>query len=352
MRSLIVVAGSVLVASSAVAQPVRLTRLTEFGCESCEGPLSFGRIETLALTADRRVVVVDRSEPYIRVFDSTGKPIRAFGRAGQGPAELVTPVAASIAASGEIEVIDMMRRRLVRFGPTGEDRSATPLSGFANIGAFAPHGGHAIAGISYPGRPVLTLLRATGDKPTELLQAGQKDFPERPPGNIEALSVAVAPDGSFVVGDGRGAYLIRRYDPDGRPTGEIRRAIPRVRRTPGEIRAEAEQRDARLAAMQRRMGRSASSVSRTALSSIPPERDWFDAYALRFDERGRLWVRVERAAPGRTLFDIFDSAGRYLGEVEVPARFREYALGSGLLAAAVADSLGVERINLWSVSEP
>lgn len=61
---------------------------------------------------------------------------------------------------------------------------------------------------------------------------------------------------------------------------------------------------------------------------------------------------VERGAAGHTVLDVFDPAGRYLGEVDVPAEFREYALGAGLLAAVVPDDLGVERVQLWTITEP
>ena len=341
--------GLLIAGGSAAAQAPRLTPLTRFGCESCEGPLLFTRIQALTIAPDRRVVVIDRSEPNVRVFDASGRVERAFGRTGQGPAELQTPMSVSVAPDGSVEVVDMTRRRLIRFGSRGEDRGAVALGGFANIGAFAPRGGHALVAITAPGSPVLELLRVTGDKPVRVLQVGDKDFPERPSGNIEALSVAVSPDGSFVIGDGAGAYVIRRYRADGTPNGEFRRAIPKVRRTAEEIRVETERRAARIGAMQRRGSVSPGSMR---LPQLPPERDYFEAGALRFDDRGRLWVLVERGAAGHTVLDVFDPAGRYLGEVDVPAEFREYALGAGLLAAVVPDDLGVERVQLWTITEP
>ena len=87
------------------------------------------------------------------------------------------------------------------------------------------------------------------------------------------------------------------------------------------------------------------------MPQLPPERNYFEAGALRFDERGRLWVLFERGAAGHTVLDVFDPAGRYLGEVDVPTEFTEYALGAGLLAAVVPDDLGVERVQLWTIAE-
>ena len=343
-------AGLVLIAATATAQPPRVTSLAQFGCESCTGPQLFTRIQALAVSADRRIVVVDQSEPRVRIFDAAGRAERSFGRTGQGPAELQTPMGVSIAGDGNVEVVDMSRRRLIRFGARGEDGGSVALGGFANNGAFAPHGGHALATITAPGAPGLRLVRVTGDKPVDLLEVGNVDFPQRPPGNIEALSVAVAPDGSFVVGDGVGAYLIRKYRSDGTPAGEIRRAIPRVRRTPTEIRAENDRRAARMGAMrQGRMGGAPAGDHGAAPRTSLDERSWFESAALQFDEKGRLWVRAERNVPGRTVLDVFDPAGAYLGEVVIPAAFRDFALGAGILAAVVQDDLGVERVHLWTV---
>jgi hypothetical protein len=305
----------------------------------------FTRITSLAIAPDRRIVVADQSTPRVRIFDAAGRIQAAFGRTGQGPAELGLASAVSVAPDGTVEVIDMTRRRLMRFGPTGEDRGSLALGGFAD-GAFAPQGGHAVAVISAPTAPVLKLLRVTGNQATLLLEVRNSDFPRRPPGSLENLSVAVAPDGSFAVGDGMGAYVIRRYKSDGTPTGEIERTIGRVRRTADEIRLARDHQSKVIAAV---LARAGSGATAPPLSDIPPERAYFEVHALRFDEKGRLWVRVERNTRGRTVFDVFDAAGRYLGEVSVPAESRTYAVGAGLLAAVVTSDAGVPQIHLWTI---
>ena len=339
------IVGLLVMAGTARAQVPQLKPLAQFGCESCEGPTLFTRINSLAITPARRVVVVDQSAPRVRIFDVSGRVHAAFGRTGQGPAELGHPAAVSVAPNGTVEIIDLTRRRLMRLGPAGEDRGSVALGGFAD-GAFAPQGGHAVAVISAPMAPVLKLLRVVGNQASTLLEIKNSDFPQRPPGSIENLSVAVAPDGSFVVGDGSGAYLIRRYTSDGTPTGEFGRTIARVRRTADEIRLAREGQARVIAAMRARAGSGATAPPR---SDIPAERDFFEVRALRFDEKGRLWVRVERNTRGRTVFDVFDAAGRYLGEVNVPAEFRTYALGAGLLAAVVTSDADVPQIHLWTI---
>src|SRR5688572_31074016 len=99
-------AGLLMIATGASAQAARVTPLAQFGCESCTGPLLFSRIATLAISADRRVVVVDGAEPHIRIFDANGRPERSFARTVQGPAELQSPMGVSLASDGYIEVVD------------------------------------------------------------------------------------------------------------------------------------------------------------------------------------------------------------------------------------------------------
>jgi hypothetical protein len=65
---------------------------------------------------------------------------------------------------------------------------------------------------------------------------------------------------------------------------------------------------------------------------------------LRVDEHGRVWVRrhpVAVADTARTAFEVFDSAGAYLGPVGAPLKLPEYGLqawtGNGLVAIVEDD---------------
>ena len=85
---------------------------------------------------------------------------------------------------------------------------------------------------------------------------------------------------------------------------------------------------------------------------VRKEHDHFGAGALQYDAEGRLWVRVDRALPSSTTFDVFGPDRRYLGEVTVNGRIRDFAVGDGLLAGVVLDALDVERIGVWRVTTP
>ncbi len=347
MRIAIVVF-TLAVAGTAAAQPPPMVRLAEFGFQDCAGPTLLSGIRGLAITPDRRIIVLDRSAPYVRIFDGAGRAQVAFARTGQGPAELQSPVAVARRGDGVIEVVDMARS-LVRFDSLGHERGVVALGGFATAGAFAPEGGHLLVGLTAGGNPVLRLVRLdSAGRAAVLRRIEPADFPERPRGSPDGLSIAVGPGGSFVVGDGKGSYRIRRYRPDGTPTGEITRDIAKARKTGDEIREEKERRERDIGAVMQRMG-SARPVPAVHLSDIDTDRPHFRDSALRFDEQGRLWVRAERALPARTLFDVFDPGGRYVGEVALTGVAAEFALGAGILAAAMRDELGVERVRVFRV---
>jgi len=81
-----------------------------------------GRVVAARVTeGGRHVVVLDFAPPYVKVFDSKGRFVRAFLRSGGGPGEALHPVA--LAASGDtaIFVADVSGRLMV-FGMDGRLR--------------------------------------------------------------------------------------------------------------------------------------------------------------------------------------------------------------------------------------
>ena len=330
--------------------PITLRRVGQWGCMACTTGQQFGGIAALAVTRDGTTYVVDRDEPRVRVFDSTGALIRAFGRTGSGPGELQVPVGIAVAPGGSMQIPDLRNARLTRFTPTGEPVATVPLTRMPTTMAH------------HPSRPEIWLaftdFRRGGEverwRPADssgTLLARLTDFPptEGVAGTVHSL--AVAPDGGFAIGDGIREYRIRRFDAAGRPAGaDIVRDIPRTEKTAEEI---AEQ-DARMAERGAQMratleGRSAGAGAGLRMPAVAQLRNYFDYFALRFDEAGRLWVRTGRGARGSTIFDLFDPSGRFLGEVELPVQVRAYDLAGELLATAIESEDGVPMIAVWRV---
>ncbi|MFQ5680381.1 MAG: hypothetical protein ACE5HP_13095 [Gemmatimonadota bacterium] len=68
---------------------------------------------------------------------------------------------------------------------------------------------------------------------------------------------------------------------------------------------------------------------------------------LRVDELGHLWAQHFRAPWEKTpRWSVFDPLGRWLGEVETPAGFRIFAIGSDWVLGVTRDELDVEYVRL------
>jgi hypothetical protein len=116
-------------------------------------------------------------------------------------------------------------------------------------------------------------------------------------------------------------------------------------------------RDRQQAAFQRLNLRRASPEGAPPRPEIDPLRRHFYGDAFAFDDKDRLWVRAGRSAgTERSVFDVFDPAGAYLGEVAVPVRLaqegRTFVIQGDLLAAVVLDELDVPTVSVWRIRTP
>jgi hypothetical protein len=330
--------------------PVRLEHLTRIGCVECTGPTMFAGIQTIAI-GDGRIVVADRVAPYLRVFDASGKVLRAFAGKGNGPGELQLPIHIGPRPGSQLEVYDMTQRRFTRFDSTGSAVHTRPLTDFAVMVTSPTQRAESyIITSDFRSQEQPILLIADANKEPAKVAALKPDFPLHAPGeHARTPAFAARPGGGFAVGDGIAEYRIRRYDRDGKALGDIVRTIPKRRKTSEELALEKEQmqrRAARIAAMRRAEGGSPSFGAFTPRE----ESNHFSIDALNYDDAGRLWVRTDRGGLSTTIFDLFDPAGKYLGELRVPEKIGPYALGSGLLAGKVTDADEVEYVSIWRVT--
>lgn len=327
--------------------PVTLEPLVRIGCVECSGPQMFAAIQTIAVSTDR-VYVADTRPPFLRVFDSRGRVVKAFGAQGDGPGELRLPIAVVPQPGGRIDVYDMRQRRFTRFDSTGAALSTWTAAGFPVVVAGVP-GSSALLALTTDFRTTdQPLLRIQPDGTMKTLTTLTATFPKLEPGeHARTPSVAVSA-GAIAVGDGVAEYRIRRFTPDGTVIGDIVRDVPKRRKTPADIeqeRAQFQRRAARMQAMVRAEGRSGPAPAFTPRA----EHHHFLSSALEFDEQGRLWVRTERGGLRATVFDIFDAAGRYTGEVSVAAHVGPFAVRDGILAGRVRDEDEVEYVAVWRV---
>lgn len=91
----------------------------------------------LAFGPSGQIHVLDAGNRRVRVFSSSGAPVRSFGREGEGPGEFQFPASLAVDSSGTITVLDFGRRALIRFDSSGtyRDQSVAPPGVFGPVRA-------------------------------------------------------------------------------------------------------------------------------------------------------------------------------------------------------------------------
>lgn len=328
--------------------PVSLAPVMEIGCLDCAGPEAFGSITALSLGSGR-LAVADRDEPHVRIFRFDGHAVTVWGPEGDGPGELRAPLEISVAGDSTA-VLDLRRLRLALFLDDGEAHEGVRLDGFPLAAAFGPGSSRVYA--------VLTEYGAATARVVEWRPGGRgrvvvDRIPgiDLGPGPPPVLSLASAPDGGFVIGEGHERYRLLFFGADGHLRREVERAVARAPKSEDEIEEERATRRGTPGGRRSPPTQDERQAMPRAGAQIDPLRVHFRGRGLRFDERGRLWVRTERGS-GSTVFDLFDPGGEYLGETTLPGRIDAFALGDEHLAVEVLGDLDVPSVQLWRVTSP
>ena len=87
----------------------------------------FGAISSIQLMPDGRLVVGDRQNNSVRLFDPEGRFLRELGRSGDGPGEFRDVAGVWPTAQDRIRVLDLARRRITEFTLEGDVVAETQL---------------------------------------------------------------------------------------------------------------------------------------------------------------------------------------------------------------------------------
>ena len=91
--------------------------LATIGREDGPDHFIFGDIANVGTTKKGAIIVVDRKNMDVRLFDDRGQFLQRLGRAGQGPGEFRAPHSLLVTPTDDIWIADM-QRRLTVFGPS------------------------------------------------------------------------------------------------------------------------------------------------------------------------------------------------------------------------------------------
>lgn len=290
-----------------------------------DGPDVFGRIDAFTVDAAGRIYVLDGQAHEIRTFDVDGRFLRRFGRRGGGPGELASAIGMRQAQDGTLWVVDPGNARYL--GLTERDtltqRRPTPLYDLPWVGGFTTDGDFLYDGPVHVAngdpRAQYILRIDVASSAVDTIPIPTPDLPRPSLGGI-TLPLPYAPT-ALRAFDERGATWIAISD-DYRLaqvsfTGDTLRVVTRAFTASA---LTGTQRDSITMYVRNLEQEFPIKVSGGMIPTTAPILRWFV-----LDDRGNLWVCRAGEAPCSRL-DVFDEAGRYMGEVVLPFEVREPVL--------------------------
>ena len=285
-------------------------------------------IVTDIATTEDRIVVLDRSQPALLVYDTLGQFQGRFGRKGRGPGEFEYPVSVAVPPGGGVAVFDLLNGRIERFDISFAPAGSLPLlhvrvrpgaMRFAGEAVVVPtfriSADTAVFGLQTLGPTdttvLATLYQLRNRRPVTMESCGF----DLPPGY---LPVVFAPTLRWTP-DRRGGVLLTkddRYDIGvyRGPRFSLRRLI---RRDQPPIQATKEMAVESLSEDPNGCDPEEHVEKGGFVPTVPPLGD------MKVAPDGDLWVH--RWTPqGDSLIDVFDSTGVYLGTLKdqpMPAAF-------------------------------
>jgi hypothetical protein len=360
--ALVAAAASFAGAAAATAQttaqaPAVLEPVIVLGCADCNGPELFGAIQHIALDPARgHVGIADDAAPRIRLFSLDGSFIGSAAAEGDGPGEARSVHGIWFTDAGGLLFIDTRRQQLTELDAERRIVGTTRLPGFPAAMAYERSRDAVVMGVVDFLRNTVSIQRwqRASAAFTTLRESISPPVTDAEGGPALFVAFASRPSGGFVAGEST-VYRIWSFTATGED-GSVTwsRDVQRSRRTPQEISTA---RDRQQAAFQRLNLRRASPEGPPPRPEIDPLRRHFYGDAFAFDDKERLWVRAGRSAgTERSVFDVFDPAGAYLGEVAVPVRLaqegRTFVIQGDLLAAVILDELDVPTVSVWRIRTP
>jgi hypothetical protein len=328
------------------------------------GPELFGRIMSMDVDSDGRIYIFESQAQELRAFDADGSHRWTVGRKGGGPGEFARGVMVRLAPDGNIWVVDPENARISAF-----DAEGTFLSGRRAPGGFILipwPGGFDDAGFYYT--PVFIPTEGAEMPFREGLERYDTEFQV-----VDTLAPPVEPDrddvrfthrseDSFVGaripftpafrwrlhssgtvwGLLAGEYKLFELDLAGDTLRTVTREFEPYPVTDEEL-------EAAIADLDWFLREGGKIVEGKIPSSKPPVEDFF------FDDEGNVWVvRVTTAEDEWKVVDVFDSTGRYLGEVRLPFRLsRPYPVIRGsTIWAVVIDEMEVPYVVRARIVKP
>jgi len=344
-----------------------------------DGPdeTQFFQVSAATRLSDGSFVLGSIGSHDLRRFTAQGAHLWTVGREGEGPGEFVGLTEVVAGPGDTILTYDFRQRRFSRFAPDGSFIDSRSLdgpseSGFGFVETLMPDGGAVFTWSEFdreggppsegeirrdtinvhvvdPGSEGSVELGTFPGTETVVLQSGETEG---------GFTIAIGPTpfarSTQLAGGASGVWLgdtdrfeIRRFGIHGGLEAIIRRSWTPVelddaliQRAIDEELEDADDDD------QRRF-------VRTRWESVPTPETLPAFEAIEVDRLGNAWVQqFEIPGVAERTWSVFDSDGRWLGDVVFPDRFRPLEIGDDYVLGRFGDELDVEHIQIWELVKP
>lgn len=345
----------------------RLVEELRIGGAGASDAATFGAVSAIDVGPNGRIFVADPQASEVRIFDAEGRSLGTLGGPGAGPGEIGGEIPALFAEAGGVRVVDGGNLRLTRFDPEG---GAPPATTPIDVSRGIP-----LRWDRLPDGRIVVQLRSAGRGIGADL-AGRDEV--RLLGDSAAL-FTLPRGGSLVMDEGPGPPRFRLFEAEpawdlgatGRFVSGMDDAYRLEVRAPGGALLQVTGRPH----TPRRLEASDRALLRNAFAGFLEDQGIPDAAIRQFVEGvvfgdvypafarilmapdDAIWVqrmrRVEELDEGGSFdpgdlgsdrWDIFDPAGRYLGVLHVPTRFRPLHFAGDAVYGVQPDDLGIPAV--------
>jgi hypothetical protein len=98
---------------------IELKEDLSLGGPEAQGDYAFGQVRTFVVDDAGSIYVLDSQASHVKVFDASGKYVRTIGRQGQGPGELESPMTLSLNRTSSELAVHQASRRMSYFKTDG-----------------------------------------------------------------------------------------------------------------------------------------------------------------------------------------------------------------------------------------
>ena len=325
-------------------------------------------ISDMLRVSDGRILVADRASRELRVFDTLGVHLATWGGSGEGPGEFTSLVGLDRWPGDSLVARWSQGNRLTVFDSQGNYGRVfgIPDRAYFNVETVLPDGlvltSTAVSSESFRdglsrSRSIYEIRGPEGEPgPSIGSFLGSEWYSPPVDDGVMVIGIPFSRDivgvpwGDDVIVASNDTYEIRVYATDGTLKRIVRREHELIPTTSAHLDAHIEWLVAGSPEPER-AARRRDRQERYRDVRLPDTHPAFRRVLA--DELNHLWVQ-EYNLPGEEgpnpVWTVFDSEGHVMGFMETPAGLRIFQIGADYILGYATDELGVEYVQMWSLS--